>query len=753
MDRFQAIDKRNQNIIRSVLESPPPANVSHAEEKARTFYQSCVRERETTAPEDLLNLQAVLEFAGGWQLSGSENASMQLSERMFRLQNQLGVSALFTWGVIAENGSTHIAVVPGGWTEDQLEDPTTYLKLMAGISWLLAEASKCPVVEYMYDGGLTKGEVVNDTMEVEYEYTYDVESPRLAGIFDLFSSMFTGASTPEVAPGDYYDYDFIHETNDSDFLNPSLGYEDDEGSTSSTLDMLREEDEEDSLENEEGSGEGENPQKSSRDECMDRLKSEMDLGGEAMAALVAQRLDLEAAMRAVQGLEHRLRNLTTSGPDSTDGALTPITLRKLQEEHNFITWVPFLQRAFQIIKHDLSEDTVILINQEYLAGVTRLVAEYASTPDTMEVLKNYLTWRLVAQFYPSKYRDEARRGEQCLKQTEDVFGPVVTAMYVRHKTIEASKTLVEEVDLMVDTMKEAFSTTLKSLHWMTSDSQTAALHKLANMMDLIGYPEQVLNSTWLNAKYSEVEVSDDYLMNIVAFQSHQRKEGMKVFTRPYQRGSWAEMSHGGSIVTVNAFYSPNSNTMIVPIGMLQDPLYWSQPKSLTFGAFGIVVAHEITHAFDDSGINYNSEGMAAQLYDEETISGFHREAACLAAQYSNYSIADSTVDGNLTLGENLADHGGLRMALAAYTQWRQDHVDHRLPALPFDDMQLFFIGYALPWCSRHTKKHSRSQVENDEHAPERFRVLGPLSNSPEFSKAFGCPVGSPMNPPEKCSVW
>ena len=112
-----------------------------------------------------------------------------------------------------------------------------------------------------------------------------------------------------------------------------------------------------------------------------------------MAALVAQRLDLEAAMRAVQGLEHRLRNLTTSGPDSTDGALTPITLRKLQEEHSFITWVPFLQRAFQIIKHDLSEDTVILINQEYLAGVTHLVAEYASTPDTMEVLKNYLTWR------------------------------------------------------------------------------------------------------------------------------------------------------------------------------------------------------------------------------------------------------------------------------------------------------------------------------------------------------------------------
>jgi predicted metalloendopeptidase len=108
---------------------------------------------------------------------------------------------------------------------------------------------------------------------------------------------------------------------------------------------------------------------------------------------------------------------------------------------------------------------------------------------------------------------------------------VVTAMYVRHKSVAASKSLVQEVDMMVDTMKVAFSSTLQSLPWMSAPSRAAALEKLAGMMDLIGYPEQVLNSTWLNAKYSEVEVTDDYLMNIVAFQSHQRKEQMKVHTR------------------------------------------------------------------------------------------------------------------------------------------------------------------------------------------------------------------------------
>ena len=104
-------------------------------------------------------------------------------------------------------------------------------------------------------------------------------------------------------------------------------------------------------------------------------------------------------------------------------------------------------------------------------------------------------------------------------------------MYVRHKTVEASRALVEEVDMMVDTMKEAFSENLEKLSWMSEKSQTAAQEKLSGMMDLIGYPEQVLNSTWLNKKYAEVEVTDDYLMNIVAFQSHKRKEGMNLYIK------------------------------------------------------------------------------------------------------------------------------------------------------------------------------------------------------------------------------
>merc|ERR1719225_1041843 len=115
-----------------------------------------------------------------------------------------------------------------------------------------------------------------------------------------------------------------------------------------------------------------------------------------------------------------------------------------------------------------------MIDQGYLMAVSDLVTELLENEENASVLTNYLIWRLVATFYPSKYRDVERRGEQCLKQTEDVFGPVITAMYVRHKTVEASEALVEEVDMMVDTMKDAFSENLKKLKWMTENSQTAA---------------------------------------------------------------------------------------------------------------------------------------------------------------------------------------------------------------------------------------------------------------------------------------
>ena len=169
-----------------------------------------------------------------------------------------------------------------------------------------------------------------------------------------------------------------------------------------------------------------------------------------------------------------------------------------------------------------------------------------------------------------------------------------------------------------------------------------------------------------------------------------------------------------------------------------------------------LIAHEITHAFDDEGILYNSMGMFNPIYDNKTIKAFHQASNCISEQYSNFSLfKDLNVDGNSTLTENIADHGGLNIAELAYSDWlkKNEFTDSILPAVDFSNEQLFYLGYALPWCAVHTDSMMRSHIAKDEHAPDKFRVLGPLTNSKKFSAAFNCPIGSKMNPKEKCEIW
>ena len=167
-------------------------------------------------------------------------------------------------------------------------------------------------------------------------------------------------------------------------------------------------------------------------------------------------------------------------------------------------------------------------------------------------------------------------------------------------------------------------------------------------------------------------------------------------------------------------------------------------------------AHEITHAFDEVGITYDAQGHFKPLYDNDTIAAFLNASDCIRHQYSAFSVDGISVDGNITLGENIADHGGLKIAEIAYENWLKMNGDKdaKLPALEgFTPFQLFYLGYALPWCALHTESMFRNHVMKDEHAPDKFRVQGPLSNSPRFSQTWHCSPESSMNPPEKCHIW
>ena len=359
--------------------------------------------------------------------------------------------------------------------------------------------------------------------------------------------------------------------------------------------------------------------------------------------------------------------------------------------------------------------------------------------------------------------------------------------------------------MMVEAMQRAFKQNLEFIDWMSPQSAEAARAKLEHMVDLIGYPAFVLNNTWLDQgkkiilhphdkyvlqqllllAYKDLDIQvGTYLMNVANHRKFARRMELQDFFETPIRGTWNDFSHMANIATVNAYYNQATNTMVVPIGMLQPPLFWSTPKSLTFGAFGIVVgeslslnnqrsmpnllkkhiqkwpfiilsAHEITHAFDEVGIMYNSQGHFKPLYDNDTVEAFHKASDCIRKQYSTFNLDGMPVDGNTTLGENIADHGGLRIAEIAYENWLNlnNGSDALLPALQdFTYMQLFYLGYALPWCATHTES-MLPQIIKDEHAPDRFRVLGPLSNSAKFAETWGCAPKSAMNPPDKCPIW
>lgn len=225
---------------------------------------------------------------------------------------------------------------------------------------------------------------------------------------------------------------------------------------------------------------------------------------------------------------------------------------------------------------------------------------------------------------------------------------------------------------------------------------------------------------------------------------------------------------------VNAYYAPTKNQIVFPAGILQAPFYdVTFPKSLNFGAMGVVMGHELIHAFDDQGREYDKEGNLHQWWRNKTLWHFVQRIQCYIDQYSNYTIDDVGthvapgdpdddedghevvhLNGKQTLGENIADNGGLKAAFHAYESWIANHEPELpLPGINMTSKQLFFMGFAQVWCSVNTKEALRLQVLQDPHSPSIFRVIGTLSNSEDFAKEFNCPKGSRMNPENKCDVW
>ncbi len=372
-----------------------------------------------------------------------------------------------------------------------------------------------------------------------------------------------------------------------------------------------------------------------------------------------------------------------------------------------------------------------------------------------EALREYLTWhvlRVAAPRLGKAFQDEdfalvqtltgqkvqRERFKRCIDATDEALGELLAQPFVLRRFAGESKQAAEG---FVRAIAAAMRTRLDELSWMDGTTRTKAVGKLEAMAYLIGYPDR-----W---KAYDFEVGASHLGNVLAGRAFRVRDDLGQIGKPVDRGRWYMTPP-----TVNAYYDAQKNQMVFPAGILQPPFYSAQASvPVNLGAMGMVVGHELTHGFDDEGSQFDAVGNLSSWWSPTTRATFEAKGSCVEAQYAAYeALPGVRLDGKLTLGENIADSGGLELAYRAYRQLRAD-APEEVVADGFGEDQQFFLATGQIWCAKYRDEAAKLMAQTDPHAHPRWRVNGPMSHSAAFARAFECRAGQRMVAQETCTVW
>jgi putative endopeptidase len=372
-------------------------------------------------------------------------------------------------------------------------------------------------------------------------------------------------------------------------------------------------------------------------------------------------------------------------------------------------------------------------------------------------IKAYLRWHYVrsqSPFLPRRFVDrnfefysktlhgvpeQKPRWKRCVALVDAQLGEALGQEFVRRAFDPSLKEKILRMTLQIE---QAMEQDMKSLAWMSRRTRERALEKLHSIVNKIGYPDR-----WRD--YSSVRVTrGDFFGNVTRAQVFESRRDIAKIGKPVDRGEWYMTPP-----TVNAYYSQQTNDINFAAGILQPPLY--DPKmddAPNYGNTGGTIGHELTHGFDDEGRKYDAKGNLKDWWEPEDARAFEERAKCIADQFSGYTIVDDIkLNGELVLGENVADLGGLILAMMA---WRVETAGKTLE--PRDGLapeQRFFVGYSQWACESQRPETLRVRAVTAVHAPGRFRVNGLVTNMPEFAAAFSCKPGAPLAPEKRCRVW
>jgi putative endopeptidase len=395
--------------------------------------------------------------------------------------------------------------------------------------------------------------------------------------------------------------------------------------------------------------------------------------------------------------------------------------------------------------------SVTVASPELLAGLDRLLA--AIRP---EVWRSYLAFHLASEAAPLLTRqledlqfkftsvltgqpEQSPRWKRCVNQTVDALGDLVGQVFVRDRFGADARAAAEDQVFAIAT---AMMANLDAVPWMDPATRGRARDKLYAMTYQIGYPDH-----WRS--YGLKLDRKTWAANALTARRAERARQLAKIEKPVDRSDWQMTAP-----QVNAYYDPQLNGMVFPAGILQPPFYSLRAAlAVNLGGIGVVVGHELTHGFDDQGAQYDAAGNLVNWWQPDTEHQFQQRTRCVIDQYNGYEISGGTrVNGANTVGENLADIGGVKLALAALHQLRGAAPD-TVVAGGFTEDQQFFVGFGQAWCAKARPDYERLVAMADVHAPPRWRVNGALSATPEFARAFRCKPGSKMVPAKQCVIW
>ncbi|MFZ1594181.1 MAG: M13 family metallopeptidase [Chitinophagales bacterium] len=333
------------------------------------------------------------------------------------------------------------------------------------------------------------------------------------------------------------------------------------------------------------------------------------------------------------------------------------------------------------------------------------------------------------------------RWKRVVETADFCLGEALGEEYIKTAFSPESKARMLE---MVDNIKVAFGERIKTLDWMTDSTKTEALNKLSTFTVKIGYPDK-----WRD--YSNLEIDRGaYVLNVIRAAEFEANRNYAKIGQPVDKNEW-----GMTPQTVNAYYNPSNNEIVFPAAILQPPFF--DPKAddaVNYGGIGAVIGHEITHGFDDQGRMYDAKGNLQMWWKDEDNSKFVERANRVVDQFNSYCPLDSVcINGRLTLGENIADFGGITIAYQAYTMTEEFKAAQKIAG--FTPQQRFFIGFGRIWAGQYRESAMRTQLLTNVHSPGKWRVNGTVVNIPEWYQAFGIKEGDKMYLPEtdRAKIW